>query len=115
MIEDAKKDFIQAIDNLQINGENVDNGDSGPQTSKTDQSSFLDAGIHIALNYLELSLYERVITGNTAQPAASYKENIQNGKWSQEILKRTAEAKPRMASNYEDTNNEKICGFLSKI
>ena len=112
MIEDAKKDFIYAIDNLQING---DNRESGPQTSRSDQSSFLDAGIHIALNYLELSLYEMVITGNIAQPPASYKENIQNGNWSKEILKRTAEAKPRLANNYEDTNNEKICRFLSQI
>ena len=33
MIEDAKKDFIYAIDNLQING---DNRESGPQTSRSD-------------------------------------------------------------------------------
>lgn len=59
-IGECKHSLKSAIDNLDLEKGARDTDD----IAKSNPTSFLDCAISISLNFLELSLYERIISGN---------------------------------------------------
>ena len=81
IITEVKQSLKQAIDNLDLQ-----KGDTDTYGDSAKISDFLDAAIHISLNFVELCLYEKMIIGNLGRLGLCTIEDLKSGNWN-EVLK----------------------------